>query len=725
MHVLLTRPEPDARRTAERLAAAGHQATLAPVISITPTGTPLADLDVDALVATSANARLAFPEGPPAALRELPVYVVGDRTADAMAALGFVDLRAGAGDAASLAALIRERQPAGGRLLYVAGTDRKPTLESALWRAGFDLVVHEAYRAEAVQDLPAAAGEALREGRVDAVLHFSRRSAEILFALAHHDRLDDALRGVDHLCLSADVARAPRAAGMPRVREADAPTEAGVLALLADRPPDGGGTGGALPASSPADGGGSAVEAVSMDDSAADEAGSAERRTMTGDRDTPRADGRRKGASRREPQVIDLTAQQAAETPSGAAGPLPPEPAASAPNPAESPPPEPTPVETAGTAEPAPEAIRAAGEGEPLDPTLADASAREEAEIVTPKPDETEAPPRPVGPSVPPVGPSRAEPPARSGAGGVGFVVPAAAGLVGGLAGAGFVALALMLWGGAGDINDRLTNLETGVGEKATRRTVEALEKRVAATEADAKAARSDLDAALKRLPPDPAAALAQVTERLDKVETGVGALEARPAPAAPPPPAPPPPAPALGARESAVMSVAWLTRDALNRGAPFARELDALKAAKVDPAALAPLEPFAQKGAPTVASLSAQFTPLAERIANPPEPPAQGGVLERMQARIGGLYKVRPLGEAQGDSPAAVAARADLSLKRGALADAVAELDRLPADVKPTVASFLDAAKARLAAGRAADALVTASVDQVLAATQSGGAAR
>jgi hypothetical protein len=496
---------------------------------------------------------------------------------------------------------------------------------------------------------------------------------------------------------------------MPRIEEADAPTEAGVLALVQRRRAPGAGTMLAVAASSAADGGGSAAEAVSMDHSATEEAAPAERRIMTGDRDNPKADGRKKSAARREPPVIDLTAQQAAETPSGTV-----EPATWNQDPSGSALPGVTP---SSTIEPSPEALHAdtAATAEPQPAEIA-ASA-----------DDAEAPPsRAAGSSVPPVGPSRGEAPARSATAGGGFVIPAAAGLVGGLAGAGFVALALMLWGGAGDINDRLTNLETGVGEKATRRTVEALEKRVAATEADAKTARSDLDAALKRLPPDPAAALAQVTERLDKVESGVGALESRPAQAAPsPPPAPPPPVPALGARESAVMSVAWLTRDALTRGVPYARELEALKAAKVDAAALAPLEPFAHKGAPTVAALSAQFTPLAERIANPPAPPAEGGLLERMQARIGGLYKVRPLGEAQGDAPAAVAARADLALKRGALADAVAELEKLPADVKPTVASFLDAARARLAAGLAADALVTASVDQVLAATQSGGAAR
>lgn len=120
MKVLVVRAAEDARRTASRLAAAGHEAIVAPVLDIR-------DLDFappagpfDAVVASSAHA-FGRPERL-ADIRSLPVHAVGARTAEAAREAGFQAAPIVAANAAELAAKARAAL-AGARVLYLAGRD--------------------------------------------------------------------------------------------------------------------------------------------------------------------------------------------------------------------------------------------------------------------------------------------------------------------------------------------------------------------------------------------------------------------------------------------------------------------------------------------------------------------------------------------------------------------------------------------------------------------------
>ncbi|MFZ4530883.1 MAG: hypothetical protein ACOYOJ_03605 [Alsobacter sp.] len=309
-----------------------------------------------------------------------------------------------------------------------------------------------------------------------------------------------------------------------------------------------------------------------------------------------------------------------------------------------------------------------------------------------------------------------------------GLLRPALAGVIGGAVGAALVGAAVMYLTPVGDYGDRLATLETGLGDKATRRGLETAERRIGTTETSQQALRTDLDGVSKRLAmtsDDGAGAI----QRLEQLTRTVTALAARPVPTPEPgrppepPPPPPPPVPALGARESAVMAVAWLTRDALARGVPFARELDALEASRVDSVTIAALKPFAAAGAPSPARLATALTPLVERMAKPAPVPAEAGVVDRLTAGISRLYRVRPLG-GEGEDPASLASRAEAALQRGSLPDALAALEKIPAPA-PDLKAVADTVRARIAAGKAADALVVTAVDAVIAATRSGGPAR
>jgi uroporphyrinogen-III synthase len=231
MRVLVTRSQDDAERTAEKLAARGHDACLAPVTRIVPTGDPMPLDPYDALIVTSAHAEAAL-----ASLdRMRPVFAVGERTAEPVQAAGFANVTVAEGDAVSLVRLIRGTQAPGLTLLHVTARHHKEEPAASLRASGYTILQWEAYEAKAVETLPDTAGEALRTGQIAAALHYSRRSADLVIRLAGEAGLASSLLGIPHLCLSADVAAPLRSAGAT-ILVAEEPSEEALLGLL-DRVP--------------------------------------------------------------------------------------------------------------------------------------------------------------------------------------------------------------------------------------------------------------------------------------------------------------------------------------------------------------------------------------------------------------------------------------------------------------------------------------------------------
>lgn len=210
MKVLIVRAAEDARRTAARLAAAGHQAIVAPVLTIRALDFDLPAGDFDAVLATSAHAFRDI--GRLQRVMQLPLFVVGARTAEAAATVGFGVARAVAGNAGELAPAILNGLRPGARVLYLAGRDRKPDLERAL--AGrCALTIIETYAADAADALPPEAVAAIAAGEA-AVLHYSQRSAAIFLDLAGRAGCDLKNRAIRHVAISDDAAKPLLAAGM-------------------------------------------------------------------------------------------------------------------------------------------------------------------------------------------------------------------------------------------------------------------------------------------------------------------------------------------------------------------------------------------------------------------------------------------------------------------------------------------------------------------------------
>jgi uroporphyrinogen-III synthase len=232
MRVLVTRPQPDAARTAARLEAMGHEAVVDPLLTLeaakmskVPAGR------FAALAATSANAlRVAGAMVEFGGLRTLPLFVVGSHSADAAHEAGFRNVTSAGGDAAALAALLSQRVGKGGRVLHLAGEERAQELGELLAPAGIGVDVLIVYRMRAAGNL-GSSRDAIAGKRLDAVLHYSPRSAATFVALVEAAGLVNEVLKLRQLCLSRAVAK-PLADLGAKVEVAKQPNENALLALL-------------------------------------------------------------------------------------------------------------------------------------------------------------------------------------------------------------------------------------------------------------------------------------------------------------------------------------------------------------------------------------------------------------------------------------------------------------------------------------------------------------
>ena len=232
MRLLVTRPEPDATRTAEALRARGHEVLVAPLLSMQTIEAQFAG-PYDGVLMTSANAARALTEHPRAGeLTRLPCFTVGSRTAKAARAAGFTSTVSADGALDDLVKMVAGKLGRAARLLYLAGEDRAGDLAGDLAKRGIAVETAVIYRAVAAERLPPELAHALNKRELDGALHYSRRSVTTLLTLAEKAGAADALITLAHYCLSEEVAAPLHKTGAGRVIVAPRPDEASLLALI-------------------------------------------------------------------------------------------------------------------------------------------------------------------------------------------------------------------------------------------------------------------------------------------------------------------------------------------------------------------------------------------------------------------------------------------------------------------------------------------------------------
>ncbi len=224
--VWITRAQPGAQATARRVAALGLTPVVQPLLEVRETGTGLPELEgIAALAFTSANAVRAFAGRSDD--RALPVFAVGEATAEAARAAGFGDVTTSFGGTTALADLIAaRREHIAGAILHPSAAEPAGDLAGDLAQAGLvarRLVLYETLPA----DIPSS---------------FSERLASLAFVLVHSPRAARILRGcldacpapgLAAICLSAAVAAPLDGAALASVRAASTPEEEALVTLLA------------------------------------------------------------------------------------------------------------------------------------------------------------------------------------------------------------------------------------------------------------------------------------------------------------------------------------------------------------------------------------------------------------------------------------------------------------------------------------------------------------
>lgn len=175
--IWITRAQPGASATAERVRALGHEAVIAPLLAVHAIEDAQVDLaGVAALAFTSANGVRAFADI--SAERALRVFAVGAATAQAARAAGFKLVLSADGDVEALAEGIGQRRgELRGAVLHPGAAELAGDLAGALERQGVtarSLILYET--APVKLDDEAASQLVL----ADAVLLHSPRAAEVL-----------------------------------------------------------------------------------------------------------------------------------------------------------------------------------------------------------------------------------------------------------------------------------------------------------------------------------------------------------------------------------------------------------------------------------------------------------------------------------------------------------------------------------------------------------------
>src|SRR3981189_3118127 len=231
MAVLVTRPAPDDEATASALRARGFEVLRAPMLRFEPVAFHALDERCRGVLVPHANAlRGIQPQLKGHRLLELPLIAVGQHRATAARLAGFTHVISAKGDATDLRALVLASVKAkqlnrASTLLHLAGADLARDLASELGEHGLRVVTHTTYKMLPVASLPREGCDAFAANQIEAVLHYSRRSARAFLEAARAGGVEISALAIPQCCISAGVASVVRDAGATQVMAAASPDE--------------------------------------------------------------------------------------------------------------------------------------------------------------------------------------------------------------------------------------------------------------------------------------------------------------------------------------------------------------------------------------------------------------------------------------------------------------------------------------------------------------------
>ncbi|MEL7487879.1 MAG: mitofilin family membrane protein, partial [Pseudomonadota bacterium] len=165
-----------------------------------------------------------------------------------------------------------------------------------------------------------------------------------------------------------------------------------------------------------------------------------------------------------------------------------------------------------------------------------------------------------------------------------------------------------------------------------------------------------------------------------------------------------------IPASRQAAASLALLAlQRAFDEGEPYTEQLAVLTRLAPEAEGVEALRASASEGAPTLASLKAQFTPAVRNALAVSSGDGDNGLVSRVQK----LVSVRPATPQPGEEPSAVISRAEANLDQDDLGGAVEELLALSDGAADAFSGWLEAAQRRLTAAEAIETLNAALLDE------------
>lgn len=236
--------------------------------------------------------------------------------------------------------------------------------------------------------------------------------------------------------------------------------------------------------------------------------------------------------------------------------------------------------------------------------------------------------------------------------------------------------------GGAGDgaavaaLDAKVKEIETSIaglgtgGGAASEAALAAIDDKIAGVESQIKAATE---------------AVAASDGRLATLEQSVASLTSR--------------VDAQAAQPKVALAIATSAlKQALERGGPFAAELETFAAIAPNAPEIAALRVHAEKGVSTRADLQAEMPEAAKVMIAAAQPVDENaGFFQRLLSSAESLVTVRPIGEVAGAGVPETLARMEVAVNAGDLAKTVSEYETLPDTAKAAGKEFADRVKARL----------------------------
>ena len=251
--------------------------------------------------------------------------------------------------------------------------------------------------------------------------------------------------------------------------------------------------------------------------------------------------------------------------------------------------------------------------------------------------------------------------------------------------------------GGAGNsagleaLGKRIDQIEAGIAglsdtipDATTPADIAAINERIAATEALAKAA-GDSNSTLE-------GRLGAIDQRLDSLSAKVEAQAGQP--------------------KIALAIASAALKSAIERGVPFQSEIETFAAISPGSPDIAELRKYAEEGVATRAEIIAGTDAAANAMIAATAPPAQNaGFFDRLLTSAESLVTVRPIGAIEGQGVPETVARMEVAIQAGDFQQALAEYDSLPEPAQAAGAAFADKVRARMEVERLVDQTVAAAM--------------